>query len=123
MTKWTVLKDLVRKNCMIKKCFYSSVKDGTTNDNGKRLDGHIRDIEYLMWKEIWDEFGMKNMGDYHDNYLKKYVLLLADVFEKFIDPCLQFYVLSPCHYFSSPGLSWNTMFKMTGANLKKNFRH
>ena len=66
---------------------------------------------------------MKNMGDYHDNYLKKYVLLLADVFEKFIDPCLQFYVLNPCHYFSSPGLSWNAMFKMTGVNLKKNFRH
>ena len=62
---------------------------------------------------------MKNMGDYHDNYLKKYVLLLADVFEKFIDPCLQFYVLNPCHYFSSPGLSWNAIFKMTGAKLKK----
>ena len=59
------------------------------------------------------------MGDYHDNYLKKYVLLLADVFEKFIDPCLQFYVLNPCHYFSSPGLSWNAIFKMTGAKSKK----
>ena len=28
---------------------------------------------------------MKNMGDYHDHYLKKDVLLLVDVFEKFID--------------------------------------
>ena len=27
---------------------------------------------------------MKNMGDYHD-HLKKDVLLLADVYEKFID--------------------------------------
>ena len=33
---------------------------------------------------------MKNMGDYHDHYLKKDVLLLADVFEKFIDTCLAF---------------------------------
>ena len=48
---------------------------------------------------------MKNMGDYHDHYLKKDVLLLADVFEKFIDKCLKFYGLDPCHYFSSPGLS------------------
>ena len=51
---------------------------------------------------------MKNMGDYHDHYLKKYILL-GDVFEKFIDTCLKFYGLDPCHYLSSPGLSWNGM--------------
>ena len=62
---------------------------------------------------------MKNVGDYHDHYLKKDVLLLADVFEKFIDTCLKFYGLDPCHYFSSPGLSWNAMLKMTGIRLKK----
>ena len=38
---------------------------------------------------------MKNMGDCHDHYLKKDVLLLADVFEKFIDICLKFYRLNP----------------------------
>ena len=27
---------------------------------------------------------MKNMGDYHDHYLKKELLLLADVFEKLL---------------------------------------
>ena len=48
---------------------------------------------------------MKNMGDYHDHYLKKDVLLLADLFEKFIDTCLIFYGRDPCHYFSSPRLS------------------
>ena len=46
-------------------------------------------------------------------------MLLADVFEKFIDTCLKFYGLDPCHYFSSPGLSWDTMLKMTGMRLKK----
>ena len=30
-----------------KECFYSSVKDGATNDNGKKLDGHISDENYL----------------------------------------------------------------------------
>ena len=34
---------------------------------------------------------MKNMDDYHDHYLKKDVLLLAYVFEKFTDTCLKFY--------------------------------
>ena len=33
---------------------------------------------------------MKNMGDYHDLCLKKDVLLLADVLEKFIYTCLKF---------------------------------
>ena len=59
------------------------------------------------------------MGDYHNHYLKKDVLLLADVFEKFIDTCLKFYGLDPCHYFSSPGLSWDAMLKMTGVRLEK----
>ena len=62
---------------------------------------------------------MKNMADYHDLYLKKDVLLLADVFEKFIDTCLKFYKLDPCHYFSSPGLSWDAILKMTGMKLEK----
>ena len=63
---------------------------------------------------------MKNMGDYYDQYLKKDILLLADVIiEKFIDTCLKFYGLDPCHYFSSPGLSWDAMLKMTGVKLEK----
>ena len=33
------------------------------------------------------------MGDYHDHYLKKDVLLLTDVFGKLIDTCLKFYKL------------------------------
>ena len=38
---------------------------------------------------------------------KKDVLLLSDVFEKFIVTCLKYYKLDPCHYFSSSGLSWD----------------
>ena len=53
------------------------------------------------------------MGDYHDYYLKKDVLLLADVFEKFIDTYSKLYKVDPCQYFSSPGLSWDAMLKMT----------
>ena len=118
MSTWTVLKDLMKKNCLIE-CFYSSVKDETTGDNGEKLDGHISHEDYLTCKKIWNEFNMKNMGDNHDHYLKKGVSLLADVFEKFIDTCLKFYRLDPCDYFSSPGLSWDAMLKMTGVRLKE----
>ena len=76
-----------------KKCFYSSVKDEVTGDNGKNLDGQRSDEDYLTCKKIWNEFNMKNVGDYQDHYLKKDVLLLADVFEKFTDTCFKFYGL------------------------------
>ena len=79
----------------------------------KKLEGHISNEKYLMRHKFWDEFGMKNIGNYHDHYLKKDILLLADVFEKFIDTCLKFYRLDPSHYFSYPGLSWDAMLKMT----------
>ena len=102
-----------------KECFYSSVKDETTGDNGKNLYGHISIEDYLTSKKIWNKFNMKNMVDYHYHYLKKSVLWLADVFEKFIDTCLKSYKLDPCHYFSSPGLSWDAMLKMTGVRLEK----
>ena len=61
---------------------------------------------------------MKNVSDYHD-YLKKNVLLWADVFEMFITKFLKTYGLDPCHYFSSPGLSWDVMLKMTGLKSEK----
>ena len=57
---------------------------------------------------------MNTMGDYRDLYLKTDVLLLTDVFEKFINTCLECYGLDPCHYFSSPGLIWDAILKITG---------
>ena len=43
---------------------------------------------------------------------------MADLFEKFINTCLKYYGLDPCHYFSRLGLSWDAMLKMTGIELK-----
>ena len=70
-------------------------------------------------KKNWNNFSMKNMGDYHDQYFKKDVLLLADDFENFINTCLKFYGLDPCNYFSSTRLSWDAMLKMTDVKLEK----
>ena len=61
---------------------------------------------------------MNSIGDYHNLYLKADVLFLADVHEKFIKTCLDYYGLDPCHHFSSAGLSWDAMLKMTGVELE-----
>ena len=63
-------------------------------------------------------FKINNLGEYHDLYLKTDVLLLTDVFEKFIKTCLDYYSLDPCHYFSAPGLNFDAMLKMTGVKLQ-----
>ena len=54
-----------------KKYFYSSIKDGKVDDDGKILHGHIDLNDYLTFKKTYDKFEMKNMGGYHDHYLKK----------------------------------------------------
>ena len=102
-----------------RKYFFSSIKKRKIDNDGKILGSYISIKDYLTCEKLWDKVKMKNMGDYHNHYLKKDVLLLADVFEKFIDTCLKFYGLDPCHYFSSPGLSWDAMLKMTGIKLEK----
>ena len=102
-----------------RKYFYRSTKDAKIGDDGKISDGHISVKDCLTCEKIWDKFEMKNMSYHHDHYLKNDVFLSEDVFEKFIAMCLKFYGLDPYRYFSSAGLSWNAMLKMTGVKLEK----
>ena len=81
-------------------------------------DQHITDDEYDHAKKVWKTFKIKTMGEYHDLYLKSDMFLLADVFENFRKTCMQYYKLDPCHYFTSPGLSWDAMLKMTNIKLE-----
>ena len=80
-------------------------------------DSSISDEDYQHAQNVWKTFNMKNMGDYHDLYLKSDVLLLTDVFENFRKTCLEYYELDPAHYFTAPGLSWDAMLKMTSVKL------
>ena len=81
-------------------------------------DQHISDEDYQHAKKVWNAFKCKNLGQYHDLYLKSDIILLADVFESFRKTCLEYYKLDPCHYFTSPGLSWDAMLKMTDIKLE-----
>ena len=79
---------------------------------------HISDEDYCHAKKVWNKFQLQTMGEYHNLYLQSDILLLADVFENFRKTCLQYYKLDPCHYFTSPGLSWDPMLKMTNIKLE-----
>ena len=81
-------------------------------------DQHITNGEYDHARKVWETFNLKNIGEYHDLYLKSDALLLADVFESFKKTCFQYHKLDPCHYFPSPGLRWDAMLKMTNIELE-----
>ena len=49
----------------------------------KLNDCGVSDEDFDHAQRIWKEFGVKNLGEYHDLYLKSDVRLLADVFEEF----------------------------------------
>ena len=61
---------------------------------------------------------MKNLGEYHDLYLKTDVILLADVFENYRTLCLTNYEVDSTHVLTSPGLSWQACLKKLDAPLQ-----
>ena len=83
MSIFIVLKDLMKKNCVLENISLVK-KKGKIDEDGKISDDHISIEDYLTCGKIWNKFKMKNMGDYHDHYLKKDILLLSDTFEKVI---------------------------------------
>ena len=63
------------KKLPARKYFYSSTKDGKIRDDGKISDDHISVKDYLTCKKTWVKFEMKNMGDYHNHYLKRCIII------------------------------------------------
>ena len=84
----------------------------------KLNDEHITQQDFEHAQKVWKTFKCKNMGVYHDLYLKTDVLLLADVFEEFRNVCLENYELDPAWYFTSPGLAWDASLKKTEVKLE-----
>ena len=67
---------------------------------------NIMDKDYNHAQKVFEEF-----GDYHGLYVQTDTLLLADVFEKFRDTCIEIYGLDPSHFLSAPGLAWQACLK------------
>ena len=86
--------------------------------DNKLNDESCDEKDYQHAKKVFNFFQMKNMREYHDLYLKTDVILLADVFENFRKVCKKNYSLDPAWYFTSPGLAWDAMLKMTRVELE-----
>ena len=98
-----------------KKCLYSSIKDGK-RDNG---NGHISNEQYLHLQNIWNTFNFNSFRDFNNHFLKKDVLLSANVSEKFISTYTKNHNLDPGSYFSAQGLLSDAMLKMKKVELEK----
>ena len=77
----------------------------------------ITNDDYNKAKQIWKHFDIKNMGEYHDLYLKTDVLLLTDAFENFRDMCLSYYGLDPVYYYTLPNFAFDAMLKLPGIEI------
>ena len=92
-----------------KEMFYSSL-----------TEDHISDADYAHAQNVWNVFKCKNIGEYHDLYLKTDVLLLTDVFEAFRKTAMKNYGLDPSNgYITLPNYAWDVMLKMTKVNLEQ----
>ena len=68
-------------------------------------------------QKVWDVFEIRNLGEYHDLYVQTDTSLLADVFEKIKDKCIDIYGLDPSYFLSAPGLAWQACLKKTKVKL------
>ena len=78
----------------------------------------ISNKDYEHAQRVWKGFDMKNLGEYHDLYLKTDVLLLSNVFESLRNECLNHHKLDPAHFYTTPGLAWQVALKKTGVKLE-----
>ena len=61
---------------------------------------------------------MGRLDDYHNLYVQKDTLLLADVFEIFKNKFIEIYELDPAHFLSALGLAWQAFLKKTEIKLE-----
>ena len=71
-----------------------------------------------MGKRVCKDLKIKNIGEYHDFYLKSDILLLADVFENFRKMCLKISYLDSVKFLSASGLARQAALKKMEVKLE-----
>ena len=90
-----------------KEDFFSKLKNKCPNDE-----------EIQRTKELFEIFNIENGKELTELYLKSDVILLADVFEKFIKISVEEYRINPLYCVSLSGYTWQCGLKYTGINLQ-----
>ncbi|XP_041361144.1 uncharacterized protein LOC121377277 [Gigantopelta aegis] len=68
-------------------------------------DEDISDEDNAHAQKVWEEFRIRDLGQYHDLYVSTGI-------------CLSYYGLDPAHFYTSPGLAWQAALKMTSVKLE-----
>ena len=81
---------------------------------------YITDKQLASYEEEWNAFGFTTFRNWHDHYLKKDVLGLADVFETFRRMSLSkdYVSLDPVNYMTLPGMANDAAYKYTKAEVE-----
>ena len=66
---------------------------------------NVSKVDYEHAQRVWQEFRFRNLGEYHDLYLRTDIILLTNMFEVFRDTCIEHYSLDPAHFYTSPSLA------------------
>ena len=78
----------------------------------------VSNQDYEHARRVWSKFGINNLGEYHDLYLRMDIIMFTNVFEAFRKVCLDNYGLDPAHFYTTPGLVWKACLKKTKIRLE-----
>ena len=59
----------------------------------------ITDADYMHSKRVCEDLKIKNLEEYHDLYVEGNALMLADIFKKLRNMCIEIYELEPTSFF------------------------
>ena len=85
-------------------------------------NGYPDDEEIQRTNKIIETFNIKTGKELTELYLKSDVILLADVFEKFIKVSLKEFEINPLYCVSLPGYTWECGLKYTNIKLTNTSR-
>ena len=78
----------------------------------------MKDLKKLYLQKVFEEIKLKKLVEYHDLYVQSDALLLANVFEKFKNECVEIFQHDTAHYITGLGLAWQVCLKNTGVKLE-----